>query len=298
MRRNLNSKKLIFLVLLIAFFTIVSYFFDQMVIRKEDDLRNFKIKLENITVKIGNINDVNKEIITLQTLVVTSAVRFQKLRNYWFKNLLILSHPRVMSDTKKQEIKSSFESKVDAGWYIKTRFLEHFKNSIWTHNSIRRKMKNIYDWQYDLFPKYFETIDGIIYSDFPEVEFSEVFNEIKHLLTNKNFSSYADITYDRDKFDDAHANFNIQDWTDLHKYTFNLINKFDFYYNLIKDDSEYLDKLGEKEAEVRNSLVEKITITNSRKNYFILSSIISQIFSLLFLLLLFRLLLLGKKKTK
>ena len=43
MRRNLNSGKFVYLILLVAFFTLASYLFDQLVIRKEDDLRNLKI---------------------------------------------------------------------------------------------------------------------------------------------------------------------------------------------------------------------------------------------------------------
>ena len=297
MRRNVNSKKFIYLILFVAFFTITSYFFDQMVIRKEDDLRNLKIKLENINVRISNINNVNIDLTSTQEFIGSSQIRLMKLRNFWFKNLLLLTHSEIPYDVKK-DIVSNFNSKAKAIWMIKTRFLELYKDTIWTLNSIEKNLENIYGWQQDLFLKYFKTVDGIIYSDYPEVDFKKVFNEIKPLLANKDFDSYAKIMYEKDKFDDAYANFNIQDWADLHKYTYNLINKFDFYYNLVEDDVKYLDKLYEKETEIRNSLIEKITITNSRKNYFILSSIISQIFSLLFLLLLFRLLLLGKKKTK
>ena len=65
MRRNLNSKKLIFIILLTALFTVASYFFDQLVIRTEDNLRNSKINLENSTVKISNMANVRNEIYSL-----------------------------------------------------------------------------------------------------------------------------------------------------------------------------------------------------------------------------------------
>mgnify|MGYP006001157101 FL=1 len=50
--------------------------------------------------------------------------------------------------------------------------------------------------------------------------------------------------------------------------------------------------------DVRSTLVEKITAQNSKKNFLILTSIISQILSLFFLLLLFRSLIINIKKKK
>ena len=159
-----------------------------------------------------------------------------------------------------------------------------------------KNLENIYQWQRSLFPKYFESVDGITYSKFPNIDFEVIFDEIKPLLVNKNFLHYSEIVYEEDKFNEAYDNFTIQDWADVHKYSYNLINNLEFYYNIIADDIKYLEELFEKEENLRNSLIEKITTTNSRKNYFILSSIISQILSLLALLILFRVLLLNNKK--
>ena len=53
MRRRLNNKSII-LIFIIALFTLLSYSFDQLVIRNEDKLRNSQIKLENYTVEIEN----------------------------------------------------------------------------------------------------------------------------------------------------------------------------------------------------------------------------------------------------
>jgi hypothetical protein len=295
MRRNLNSGKFVYLILLVAFFTLASYFFDQLVIRKEDNLRNLKIKLTNTNITIDNISNVIIELTSVQEYTSTSYVRLKKTSNYWFKNLLLINHDSIPVDIKRN-IVSNFESESDAIWMIKTRFLELYKDIIWTHNSSRKNLENIYQWQQSLFPKYFESVDGITYSKFPDIDFSVIFDEIKPLLVNKNFLRYAEIVYEEDKFNEAYDNFTIQDWADVHKYSYNLINNLEFYYNIIADDIKYLEELFEKEENLRNSLIEKITTTNSRKNYFILSSIISQILSLLALLILFRVLLLNNKK--
>jgi len=295
MRRNLNSGKFVYLILLVAFFTLASYFFDQLVIRKEDNLRNLKIKLTNTNITIDNISNVIIELTSVQEYTSTSYVRLKKTSNYWFKNLLLINHDSIPADIK-QDIMSNFESESTAIWMIKTRFLELYKDCIWTHNSSKKNLENIYQWQRSLFPKYFESVDGITYSKFPNIDFEVIFDEIKPLLVNKNFLHYTEIVYEEDKFNEAYDNFTIQDWADVHKYSYNLINNLEFYYNIIADDVKYLEELFEKEENLRNSLIEKITTTNSRKNYFILSSIISQILSLLALLILFRVLLLNNKK--
>ena len=295
MRRNLNSGKFVYLILLVAFFTLASYFFDQLVIRKEDNLRNLKIKLTNTNITIDNISNVIIELTSVQEYTSTSYVRLKKTSNYWFKNLLLINHDSIPADIK-QDIMSNFESESTAIWMIKTRFLELYQDCIWTHNSSKKNLENIYQWQRSLFPKYFESVDGITYSKFPNIDFEVIFDEIKSLLVNKNFLHYSEIVYEEDKFNEAYDNFTIQDWADVHKYSYNLINNLEFYYNIIADDIKYLEELFEKEENLRNSLIEKITTTNSRKNYFILSSIISQILSLLALLILFRVLLLNNKK--
>ena len=295
MRRNLNSGKFVYLILLVAFFTLASYFFDQLVIRKEDNLRNLKIKLTNTNITIDNISNVIIELTSVQEYTSTSYVRLKKTSNYWFKNLLLINHDSIPADIK-QDIMSNFESESTAIWMIKTRFLELYQDCIWTHNSSKKNLENIYQWQRSLFPKYFESVDGITYSKFPNIDFEVIFDEIKPLLVNKNFLHYSEIVYEEDKFNEAYDNFTIQDWADVHKYSYNLINNLEFYYNIIADDVKYLEELFEKEENLRNSLIEKITTTNSRKNYFILSSIISQILSLLALLILFRVLLLNNKK--
>ena len=295
MRRNLNSGKFVYLILLVAFFTLASYFFDQLVIRKEDNLRNLKIKLTNNNLTIDNISNVIIELTSVQEYTSTSYVRLKKTSNYWFKNLLLINHDSIPADIK-QDIMSNFESESTAIWMIKTRFLELYQDCIWTHNSSKKNLDNIYQWQQSLFPKYFESVDGITYSKFPNIDFEVIFDEIKPLLVNKNFLHYSEIVYEEDKFNEAYDNFTIQDWADVHKYSYNLINNLEFYYNIIADDIKYLEELFEKEENLRNSLIEKITTTNSRKNYFILSSIISQILSLLALLILFRVLLLNNKK--
>ena len=53
-------------------------------------------------------------------------------------------------------------------------------------------------------------------------------------------------------------------------------------------DQNKIEKYLDKSEQIREETIEKISKTSTNKNYYILASIISQIFSLLFLLILFR----------
>ena len=293
MRRKFNSFKFVSFILLIAIFTLSSYFFDQMVIRMEDDLRNLKIKLENKNVKINNINSTYSQLDAVSTFARTRFIALSKFRNYWYKNIVLLLSDEKNLQKDKNEFLKNFVSSNFAIYSSKIRFLDFYDNSVITHNSIRERLFNIYAWNAsELFPEYINKDGYIIYE---EVEFDKVFNEITQ-IKDRNFSKYASIVFDEEKYDYAIDNFNLSDWSDLHKYTYNLINKLKFYDEFIKKDLLKLEKLVLIDENDRDSLVLDISKTNSIKNYCILISIISQILSLFFLLFLFRSLLLSNKK--
>ena len=291
MRRKLDSSKFVFFILAIAFFTILSYFFDQMVIRKEDDLRNQKIQLENYNVKINNINNLSSQMMSLQQYAASKYLTYGKYRNYWFKNIILLLDETILNN-ERLEIKDNFISYSFATELVKTRFIDFYDSVLISHNSIRNRIQDLFGWNTeDLFPEYYDKKGYLIY---PEVEFDEVFNEIEN-LNDKDFEKYGSLILDDDKVDFALDNFNLKDWSDLHKFTYNLINKFDFYYDFLEENSKKLEKIVASQEEMRELTIIALNKTNSQKNYFILISIISQIISLLFLLFLFRSLLLINK---
>ena len=62
MRRKLSNKKSIFLIIIVAIFTLLSYFFDQSIIRKEDTLRNVQIKFENLNTEISSLKSISGQL--------------------------------------------------------------------------------------------------------------------------------------------------------------------------------------------------------------------------------------------
>ena len=295
MRRKISSNTSVILIIIIAAFTLSSYFFDQMAIRKEDKLRNLNIELSSSNLEISDLNSLNNQIEELKYFIYGEFFLKKRYRNYWMKNLIILDKNINETQYLNSQIQKSFDSIFVANSDIKTRMIEYFSDAVTTHNSLNLKIKNIYQFYDKLFPQYFETVDGELHYNFPEIGFEEMFDEIKNRLNSKDLNKYAMLVYDDQKFDDAIENFNFNDWYDVYQYSYALVNNFEFYLKYIEPDINFLDDLIVSKEEYRDNLIAEITKNNSHKNFFILVSIISQISSLLFLLILFRLLIINKK---
>ena len=93
-----------------------------------------------------------------------------------------------------------------------------------------------------------------------------------------------------DTRDEMHKDIKLNDWFDLYKFAHTLINELTKYYTYIEMDQNKVEKYLERSEILRENTIEEISKASTNKNYYILASIISQIFSLLFLLILFRLL--------
>ena len=87
------------------------------------------------------------------------------------------------------------------------------------------------------------------------------------------------------------SDFKLYNWLDLHKFNYILINQFEDIKKTVVEDSYHIGDLQAKKEDLRYKVIEDIKNISSKKNIYILASIISQILSLLFLLLLFRFLL-------
>ena len=85
----------------------------------------------------------------------------------------------------------------------------------------------------------------------------------------------------------------LNDWYDLYKFGHSLINELTKYFTYLEMDENKVTKYLIRAEDEREKIIEEISSESTNKNYYILSSIISQIFSLLFLLILFRVLING-----
>ena len=99
---------------------------------------------------------------------------------------------------------------------------------------------------------------------------------------------YKDILFSDKTREATLANFTLKNWLDLNRFTILLIENLENNIELVVENVDYVDKLTEEdEKNLEDKFVDLKTVS-FRKNYLILFSILSQVLSLLFLLLLFR----------
>lgn len=289
MRRVLKNKISIILIILVAIFTLSSYFFDQLVIRQEDNLRNSQIKFDNLNTKIVNLNSISMQLATASDAALEKTIFFRRHRNYWLKNILLITNYDVYPYLQDKEIINTFNDEPEyINALIKYRFIDHYRDLVVEINKHENKLHNIYGWNIGFFPQYSFKSNGKEYYNGPEVSYEELFNKNIDLFNFKEFNRYVNLTIEDKYKEEAINNFTIKDWLDVHKFTYILTNKLDELAKIPLEDSYLIDELILEKETLRYTLLESIRNVSVKKNYFILASIICQITSLLFLLILFR----------
>ena len=287
MRRGIKNKISISLIIIIGIFTIFSYIFDQLVIREEDNHRITQIKFENINTKLSKLNSISSQLIAAYDTSVRTTIGLKRYKNYWLKSILLITdYDELSSQLKDTEIINTFNDDPQYLEYlVKSRNIEHFEEVVLTINAQIERLENIYWWNLNFFPQYKvgEYYDG------PAIEYVKIFNQNKNIFYEKDYNVYTDlIVGNKQDRDDAVKKFKIQNWIDLNKYTSLLLNKLDELSFIPLDDSYLIDDLLYKNEVLRIQIMEDLRKISSKKNYYILASIICQISSLLFLLILFR----------
>jgi len=290
MRRGRLNKKSIILIFIVAIFTIFSYGFDQLVIRTEDKLRNLKINFQNIE------NNLSKyEALSDSLLNISQANYSNVLPTLLRRNLLIKT--RLLTDAKLKgydffsgtNIKNNQD---DLEWMI-----------LKDLNKVARLNEEIRSQYYDFYLDYKGIIEKVNNKENRNLD--NLFSgDIKidkgnNLFFNDNILVYEKlIGYNRhwknksnelsDYRQKALKNFKARDWYDVYRYKMLLLKQIHEDTLIIE---ETMEKIDDEIVEIEDELTlifEEIKTQSIRKNYFILTSILSQILSLLFLLLLFR----------
>ena len=286
MRRRLSNKVSVILIIIVGSFTIFSYLFDQLVIREEDNYRITQIKFENLNTKINKLNSISTQLTNAYDSSIIRTINLKRYKNYWLKSILLITdYDELELNLKDQEIVKSFN---DHPKYlddlVKSRNIDHFTQIVYAINEQVERLHNIYGWNLIFFPQYKDRD----YYNGPDIEYLEIFDQNKDIFYDKNFNTYSEIVTDIKKRENAVKNFKINNWIDLNKYSHLLLNRLYELSRIPIDDSYLVDDLISKNEELRYQIMDDLRKISSRKNYYILLSIISQITSLLFLLILFR----------
>ena len=276
MRRKLNNNSII-LIVVIALFTLLSYSFDQLVIRNEDKLRNLQIKLDNLNTEIETYNSVDLQLMTLSDLILTEYSNLRRSNKYWLKAILINTDHEKSNILLENNIKKFSENtNLDLPYQ---RYSEHFYSVIvFFNDEIRNKYADIHWWNKKIFT-------GEVF----EISYIDVFDGIKKDLKNKDLNFYVDLV-NTDSMDEVLKKVQLSDWHDIYIFSHAIIKNLTKYHGYIEMDLKRIETYLERSETLRINTIEEISKVSTFKNYFILSSIISQILSLLFLLILFRIL--------
>jgi len=281
MRRGSLNKISYFLIIISAFFTVLSYLSDQAVIRLENEIRMKNFNYQDLDTKIKNLESIT---ITLSNIQVQSDdIILNELiqRNFWIKNLFILESKKEYFDDLRKNLKVLIDDP-----FVINNIKYRAASSFWDLRD------NIYDVRETMLLVFTENI-------FSEIDFFSSDEFIKN-ISLENASDFIEKNQDKfyklNNLDQLvkllnakdYKNFELVNWWDLRNFRLLWIEKFDKEIAKIEHIDEYITKVIDDNILDLDIIFYEIKKMNNFKNYFILLGIISQILTLLFLLLLFR----------
>ena len=289
-----NNNKFIYLILLVAIFTVLSYGFDQKVISDEDKIRNLRIKYENQLTELStlqSIEDQLEDIAVFSSLIVSN---FLTYRNYQLKRLLLNTDYDLGMEENLNHLNYPERDLIEIKDEITRTYMRIMMESL----NIMNKLDEVYSWNLEYFKKYEIIKNKIRYyagmnSNYSNLE--EIFNKNIKFFKIKDYNFYLNDLfnlYGSENQIQIYTDYTLENWQDIHKLSILLIKNIDDNQSEIRDNITFIyDKTVKLEERIELS-INNLKKVSSRKNLFILSGIFSQIISLLFLLILFRSLLL------
>jgi PAS domain-containing protein len=282
MRRGKLNKISYITIIVSAFFTILAYVSDQLVINYENKMRILNLKYQNLSTEIKSLE---KTISTFDTAgfkkdsLIYSEI---KQRNFFLKNIILLAKDNK-TDFADEYLDMFAGEDNDQEWAIKNikaRAINSVRYMIWEIDDI------IEDYRIVFNNPIFEEIDTFSKEIFLKKfnSYEDLYNYNLDKFNNKNFKNFEDILFTKN----ISRTLELADWSSIRNYKLLILENLYKETEKLNDISDYLSKvLEDKEIQLNVSFIE-VKTKNKYKNYFILIGIISQILTLFFLLLLFR----------
>ena len=267
MRRGKLSNKSIFFIIMAGFFTLGSYFLDQQVIQKEDKIRDQLLSIEKLYQKISQENTNWLSTIMLSDRVMFKSHQASSFSTINYKiHLLIDNQDKFIDSFDEDKIKKSVRASLYLQYVdMRDSFISlkntvntmNFSQSNYDNTAVRNKVINLFTWEDTFFIK----------------------NEEKYFNneTLKKVSSNSLTLDNKDNFIRS-----------LYEETIKLNEIFFSNIQVLDELSDFYFEKEELLTVNYDSLILEQGKIKIQKNYFILSSILFQILSLLSFLLLFR----------
>ena len=287
MRRGIKFSKKAYLVLgLTAFFNLSSIVFDQLVVQHQDKIRVFDSKINNHKLEINSLLYAHKVFDELNFKVHFSAEKMIGEINYLVKSINYFNSnlPKKISDVEVEKIKKIYIKKTK-------NLAKNFKITLYETKRIFYKILE------DPTLIKFLNQDRQFDSKFLP---NENITKLKKYFDGKSWAGYY---FDEKIVDEFLSKYNFSAKTEEDQLSNFPIYK-DFYneiydYNRQKNDFYYLsqDFRGEfnKSFSTHTIMLEDYNNLQNIKNYLILTSILFQIIGLVFLMILFRVLILENR---
>ena len=282
MRRGKLNKISYITIRVSAFFTVLAYVSDQLVINYENKMRILNLKYQNLSTEIKSLE---KTISTFDTTgfkkdsLIYSEI---KQRNFFLKNIILLAKDNK-TDFADKYLKMFGGEENEYEWAIKNikaRAINSVRYMIWEIDDI------IEDYRIVFNNPIFEEIDTFSKEIFLKKfnSYEDLYNYNLDKFNNKNFKNFENILFTKN----ISITLELADWSSIRNYKLLILENLYKETEKLNYISDYLSKvLEDKETQLNVSFIE-IKTKNKYKNYFILTGIISQILTLFFLLLLFR----------
>ena len=287
MRRGIKFSKKAYLVLgLTAFFNLSSIVFDQLVVQHQDKIRVFDSKINNHKLEINSLLYAHKVFDELNFKVHFSAEKMIGETNYLVKSINYFNSnlPKKISDVEVEKIKKIYIEKTK-------NLAKNFKITLYETKRIFYKILE------DPTLVKFLNQDRRIDSKFLP---NEDITKLKKYFDGKSWAGYY---FDEKIVDEFLSKYNFSAKTEEDQLSNYPIYK-DFYneiydYNRQKNAFYFLSQgfRGEfnKSFSTHTIMLEDYNNLQNIKNYLILTSILFQIIGLVFLMILFRVLILENK---
>ena len=287
MRRGIKFSKTAYLILgLTAFFNLSSIVFDQLVVQHQDKIRVFDSKINNHKLEINSLLYAHKVFDELNFKVHFSAEKMIGETNYLVKSINYFNSnlPKKISDVEVEKIKKIYIEKTK-------NLAKNFKITLYETKRIFYKILE------DPTLIKFLNQDRQFDSKFLP---NENITKLKKYFDGKSWAGYY---FDEKIVDEFLSKYNFSAKTEEDQLSNYPIYK-DFYneiydYNRQKDAFYFLSQgfRGEfnKSFSTHTIMLEDYNNLQNIKNYLILTSILFQIIGLVFLMILFRVLILENK---
>ena len=294
MRRGKLTNIAYKLVIVSAIFTVISYSADQMVIRSEDKIRTLNVNFNNLQAEVKSLESLQLSLGNIGTQSISLLTNL-KQRNFWLKNI-------IFQKIDGKSIKESLSArKIDQRDFSNSVLYNLYNYLIRIQN---QSLSMSFQFQaiVEANPKFFTEAKYYIknakkFDDLTNDSIEYIFSKNIEKFKIKDYENYRKIFSEMPSGKKDYLDLSMDEWFDINKLAILYLEKSHLLgKELTKLDKKLEELIDEKYLDL-GIIMREIKNKNALKNYYILGSIISQILTLLFLLILFRIILINFNKV-